>query len=200
MTAMHRERRDGIALQYNAPVTLTFALLSLLAIALGELTDGWTTQNLFCFFKTSTKDIMLWPRAILHVLGNTDLTTCTGNLIVLLVVGPAAEERFGSAKVLFAVLLTAAAGALIAWFLFPKATIMGASGVLFMMMVLASFACAHHGAIPITLLLVLALFLGSEVLRAVTGSAGLSELTHIAGGGVGILLGLLFNRKRAAAA
>ena len=193
---MDREHRDGVRLQYNAPVTLSFALLSLRAIALGELTDGWTTQNLFCFFKSSPDDWLMWPRAVLHVLGNTDLTTCTGNLIVLLVVGPAAEERFGSVKVLFAVLLTAVAGALIMWYLFPKATIMGASGVLFMMMVLASFACARSGAIPITLLLVLVLFLGSEVLRAVTGSAGLQELTHIAGGGVGILLGLLFNRRR----
>ena len=193
---MDREHRDGVRLQYNAPVTLTFALLSLLAIALGELTDGWTTQNLFCFFKSSPNDWLTWPRAVLHVLGSTDLTTCTGNLIVLLVVGPAAEERFGSVKVLFAVLLTAVAGALIMWYLFPKATIMGASGVLFMMMVLASFACARSGEIPITLLLVLVLFLGSEVLRAVTGSAGLQELTHIAGGGVGILLGLLFNRRR----
>ena len=49
---MNRERIDGLALQYNAPVTLTFALLSLLALAPNELTDGWTTQNLFCFFKS----------------------------------------------------------------------------------------------------------------------------------------------------
>ncbi len=193
---MDRERIDGITLKYNAPVTLTFALLSLLALALNELTDGWTTQNLFCFYKSALSDYLTYPRAVLHVLGNTSLTTCTGNIIVMLVVGPAAEERFGSAKVFFAVLLTALAGAAIMWFLFPDATIMGASGVLFMMMVLASFACARSGEIPITLLLVLVLFLGSEVLRAVTGSAGLQELTHIAGGGVGILLGLLFNRRR----
>ena len=34
------QRVDGINLKYNAPVTLTFALLSLLALALAELTDG----------------------------------------------------------------------------------------------------------------------------------------------------------------
>ena len=177
---MDRERIDGITLKYNAPVTLTFALLSLLALALNELTDGWTTQNLFC--------------SVLHVLGNTSLTTCTGNIIVLLVVGPAAEERFGSAKVFFAVLLTALAGAAIMWFLFPEATIMGASGVLFCMMMLASFASMRGGAIPITLILVIILYLGSEVLQAVSGEAGLPELTHIAGGVVGLLLGLVFSR------
>lgn len=191
---MDRERIDGITLKYNAPVTLTFALLSLLALALGELTDGWTTQNLFCFYKSSLSDYLTYPRAILHVLGNTSLTTCTGNVIVLLVIGPAAEERFGSAKVLTAVLLTAIAGALIMWFLFPDATLMGASGVLFMMMVLASFASMRGGAIPITLILVLILYLGSEVVQAISGQAGLQELTHIAGGVVGTLLGFAFSR------
>ena len=86
-------------------------------------------------------------------------------------------------------LLTAIAGALIMWFLFPEATIMGASGVLFCMMMLASFASVRRGAIPITLILVIILYLGSEVLQAVTGTAGLTELTHIAGGVVGLLLG-----------
>lgn len=191
---MDRERIDGITLKYNAPVTLTFALLSLLALALGELTDGWTTQNLFCFYKSALTDYLTYPRAVLHVLGNTSLTTCTGNVIVLLVIGPAAEERFGSAKVLTAVLLTAIAGALIMWFLFPDATLMGASGVLFMMMVLASFASMRGGAIPITLILVLVLYLGSEVVRAISGEAGLQELTHIAGGVVGMLLGFAFSR------
>ena len=191
---MDRERIDGITLKYNAPVTLTFALFSLLALALNELTDGWTTQNLFCFYKSALSDYLTYPRAVLHVLGNTSLTTCTGNIIVMLVVGPAAEERFGSAKVFFAVLLTALAGAAIMWFLFPDATIMGASGVLFCMMMLASFASMRGGAIPITLILVIILYLGSEVLQAVSGAAGLPELTHIAGGVVGLLLGLVFSR------
>ena len=194
---MDRERIDGITLRYNAPVTLTFALLSLLALALGELTDGWTTQNLFCFYKSALTDYLTYPRAVLHVLGNTSLTTCTGNIIVMLVVGPTAEERFGSAKVFVAVLLTAIAGAAIMWFLFPDATIMGASGVLFCMMLLASFASMRGGAIPITLILVIILYLGSEVLQAVTGTAGLPELTHIAGGVVGLLLGFAFSRGAA---
>ena len=194
---MEQERIDGITLKYNAPVTLTIALLSLLALALNELTDGWTTQNLFCFYKSALTDYLTYPRAVLHILGNTSLTECTANIIILLVVGPAAEERFGSAKVLFAVLATAIAAALIMWFLFPTSAIMGASGVLFMMMVLASFASMRGGAIPITLILVLILFLGSEVLQAVTGDAGLQELTHIAGGVVGMVLGFAFSRRSA---
>lgn len=194
---MNRERTDGVALQYNAPVTLTFALLSLLALALAELTDGWTTKHLFCFYKSPLSDWLTYVRGALHVLGGSDLTTSTGNLIILLVAGPAAEERFGSWKVLIGVLLTAAVSAAVMWHLFPSSVLMGAGGVLLMMLVLASFASARAGSVPVTLLLVLVLFLGSEVLRAVTGSAGIQDLTHIVGGAVGLLIGLLFGRRGA---
>ena len=71
---------------------------------------------------------------------------------------------------------------------------MGASGVLFCMMLLTSFASMRGGAIPITLILVIILYLGSEILQAVTGTAGLQELTHIAGGVVGLVLGFAFSR------
>lgn len=40
-------KKRSITILYNSPVILTFALLSLLALGLGKLTDGWTTQNLF---------------------------------------------------------------------------------------------------------------------------------------------------------
>ena len=68
-----------------------------------------------------------------------------------------------------------------------------------MLMVLASFASVRGGYIPLTLLLVLVLYLGSEILQAVTGTAGLSELTHIAGGAVGVLLGLVYSHSARAA-
>ena len=40
-------KRSNIHLQYNAPVTLTFFFLSLASLALGHLTNGWTTHHLF---------------------------------------------------------------------------------------------------------------------------------------------------------
>ena len=191
---MDRERLDGITLKYNAPVTLTLALLAMLALALGELTNGWTTQNLFSFYKSSPSDYLTYPRAILHVLGSTDLTVCTANIILLLVIGAAAEERFGSAKVLTAVLITAVVCALIVWLRYPDSSIMGMRSLLFMLMVLAGFACAGRGSVPITLLLILLLFIGREVVEIVSNGINLQTLTDIVGGAVGAMLGLAFSR------
>ena len=89
---------------------------------------------------------------------------------MLLVVGPTAEERFGGKRILLAIALTALVTGLVLWFFFPNSALMGASGVVFMLIVLASFAGMRTGTIPLTLILVLILYLGSEIFQAVTGT------------------------------
>lgn len=88
-------KKHSITILYNSPVILTFALLSLLALGLGKLTDGWTTQNLFCVYRSSLTDWLTYPRFFLHVLGHPDFAAYCSNIVMLLVVGPTAEERFG---------------------------------------------------------------------------------------------------------
>ena len=185
-------KKRSITILYNSPVILTFALLSLLALALGKLTGGWTTQNLLCVYRSPLTD----PRFFLHVLGNPDFAACCTNIVIMLAVGPMAEERFGSKRLLLAIAVTALVTGLVLWFFFPNAALMGASGVVFMLIVLASFAGVRGGTIPLTLILVLALYLGGEIVQAVTGEAGLQQLTHIAGGVVGVIFGFWSSRGK----
>lgn len=189
-------KKRSITILYNSPVILTFALLSLLALALGKLTSGWTTQNLFCVYRSPLTDLLTYPRFFLHVLGNPDFAACCTNIVIMLAVGPMAEERFGSKRLLFAIAVTALVTGLVLWFFFPNAALMGASGVVFMLIVLASFAGVRGGTIPLTLILVLALYLGGEIVQAVTGEAGLQQLTHIAGGVVGVIFGFWSSRGK----
>lgn len=189
-------KKRSITILYNSPVILTFALLSLLALALGKLTGGWTTQNLFCVYRSPLTGLLTYPRFFLHVLGNPDFAACCTNIVIMLAVGPMAEERFGSKRLLFAIAVTALVTGLVLWFFFPNAALMGASGVVFMLIVLASFAGVRGGTIPLTLILVLALYLGGEIVQAVTGEAGLQQLTHIAGGVVGVIFGFWSSRGK----
>ena len=189
-------KKRSITILYNSPVILTFALLSLLALALGKLTGGWTTQNLFCVYRSPLTDLLTYPRFFLHVLGNPDFAACCTNIVIMLAVGPMAEERFGSKRLLLAIAVTALVTGLVLWFFFPNAALMGASGVVFMLIVLASFAGMRGGTIPLTLILVLALYLGGEIVQAVTGEAGLQQLTHIAGGVVGVIFGFWSSRGK----
>lgn len=180
-------------LQYNAPVTLTFALISLGALLLGKFTDGWTTTYLFSVWHSSLADILTYPRFVLHVLGHADYSHYIANMMMILVVGPGLEEKYGSKNMLSAIIITALVSGLVHWFLFPGTMLLGASGIVFMMIVMASLAGMRDGRIPITLILVLVLYLGGEFVDGVTLKDNVSQLTHIIGGICGAVLGL---RKR----
>ena len=180
-------------LQYNAPVTLTFALVSLAALLLGKLTNGWTDTYLFSVWHSSLSDILTYPRFFLHVLGHVDYDHYIANMMMILVVGPGLEEKYGSRNLLSAIVITAFVSGLVYWFLFPGSMLMGASGIVFMMIVMASLAGMRDGGIPITLILVLVLYLGNEVVDGVVLKDNVSQLTHVIGGVCGAVLGL---RKR----
>ena len=180
-------------LQYNSPVVLTFALISLVALWLGKLTDGWTTQYLFSVWHSSLADILTYPRMFLHVLGHTDYSHYIANMMMILVVGPSLEEKYGSRNLLNAIVITALVSGIIHWAFFPGSALLGASGIVFMMIVMASLAGMRDGCIPITLILVLILYLGGEVVDGIMLSDNVSQLTHIVGGICGAFLGL---RKR----
>ena len=185
--------RKLFRLQYNSPVVLTFALVSLLALWLGKLTNGWTTQYLFSVWHSSLADILTYPRMFLHVLGHTDYNHYIANMMMVLVVGPGLEEKYGSRNLLSAILITALVSGVVHWAFFPGSALLGASGIVFMMIVMASLAGMRDGCIPITLILVLVLYLGGEIVDGIMLSDNVSQLTHIIGGVCGAFLGL---RKR----
>lgn len=182
-----------IRLQYNSPVVLSFALVSLGALLLGKLTNGWTTTYLFSVWHSSLTDILTYPRFILHVLGHTDFNHYIANMMMILVVGPGLEEKYGSMNLLSAIVFTALVSGLVHWIFFPGTALLGASGIVFMMIVMASLAGMRDGYIPITLILVLVLYLGNEIVDGIVLSDNVSQLTHIIGGICGAFMGL---RKR----
>lgn len=177
-------------LQYNSPVVLSFALISLIALWLGKLTNGWTTQYLFSVWHSSLADILTYPRMVLHVLGHADYSHYIGNMMMILVVGPGLEEKYGSRSLLSAIVITALVSGIVHWVFFTDSALLGASGIVFMMIVMASLAGMRDGYIPITLILVLVLYLGGEVLDGITLKDNVSQLTHIVGGICGAFLGM----------
>ena len=181
-------------IHYNAPVILTFALLSLGVLVVGALTGGWTTSRFFCIYRAPLSDPLTYVRMVGHVLGHGDYAHYLGNMMLLLVVGPPLEEKYGSRKLLFCILVTALVSGLVQFVLFPGTALLGASGIVFMMIVLSSLAGMKEGSIPLTLILVVILYLGGEVIDALTVRDSVSQLTHIVGGACGAALG--FGMKR----
>lgn len=179
-----------VRLQYNSPVVLTFALVSFGALMLGIVTDGWTTAKLFSVYRSSLADPLTYPRFVLHVLGHSGYSHYIGNMMMILVVGPPLEEKYGSSSLLWAIFLTALVSGLVQWLFFPSTALLGASGIVFMMIVMASLSGMKDGYIPITLILVLVLYIGGEIVDGVMLSDNVSQLTHIIGGVCGAFMGL----------
>ena len=94
-------------LQYNSPVILSFFLLSLLALLLGYVTGGRSTALVFSVYRFPWKNVLGYVRLFGHVLGHADWQHFIGNMLLLLVVGPPLEEKYGSRALLVGILVTA---------------------------------------------------------------------------------------------
>lgn len=189
-------KRPTLKLSYNAPVSLTFAILSLAALILGSITNGWTTVNLFSVYKAPLADPLTWVRFFGHVLGHSGYAHYIGNIVLILVLGPNLEDRFGSWNVLWAILVTALISGVVQFVFFPGTMLLGASGIVFMMILLSSFGGVRNGVIPITLILVAVCYLGGELWDAIFVDDNVSQLTHIIGGLCGTVLGFALSGKK----
>ena len=186
-----------LVIRFNAPVVLTFALLSLAALILDGVTGGFTTSKLFCVYRSSLADFFTYVRFFGHVLGHADYSHYMSNMLLLLLIGPTLEEKYGSKTLLMTIAVTALVTGLVNFIFFPTTALLGASGVVFMMIVLSSFTEMKKDGIPVTLILVVIFYLGGEIMDGIRGDDSVSQLTHIVGGVCGMFFGFyLRGRKR----
>lgn len=185
-----------IVIRFNAPVILSFALLSLLALVLGNLTNGATTYRYFSVYRSSLSDPLTYIRFFGHVLGHADYDHYMGNMLLLLLVGPGIEEKYGHRTTALCIAVTALVTGLVQFIFFPATALLGASGIVFMMIVLSSFTEMGKEGIPITLILVVVFYLGGELMDGLTALDNVSQLTHIVGGICGLVFGFTIKKRR----
>ena len=184
-------------IKYNSPVVLTFAALSLISLILGGFSNGSTTHLLFLVYRAPLSDPFTYPRFFLHVLGHANFGHYIGNMLLLLVVGPQLEERFGSSSLLSAIIATAIISGLVQFLFFPHTALLGASGIVFMMIIMSTFLVYKRGTLPLTMILVFVLYIGGEVVKGVSQDDSISQLAHIIGGICGGIFGyILVSRKQ----
>lgn len=181
--------------ELSSPVTLGFALLSLMATLLHALTGGASTRTLFSVYRAPLSDPLFIPRLFLHVLGHADLTHLTANLGLMLVLGPPAEKRWGAVPFLLLILATALVTGLTHIALSPATLSLGASGVVYMLIILSASAGREGGKVPLTLILVAFIYLGQETANGVLRRDMISQLAHVSGGLCGVAFGLLLKKK-----
>ena len=179
-------------ISYNAPVILTFALICTAVFFIDSFTGG----NLMPYFAVGT-NLNAHPLTIFslfsHVLGHGSMEHLLGNMTFILLLGPIVEEKYGSGKTIFMIVLTALITGLINT-LFFSTGLLGASGIVFMLILLVSFTNMKDGKIPLTFILVALLFVGKEVLQSMQVDH-VSQAAHIIGGFCGSIFGFVSQRK-----
>ena len=185
-----------IKISFNSPVILGFTLFSLVALLLAQVTGGGTNDLFFSVYRAPLTDPLTWVRFFFFFLGHAGWQHFIGNIMLILVIGPLLEEKYGSGEVLFVILITAFVTGLLNFALFPQVQLLGASGVAFALILLSSFVSVKEGEIPLTFLLVAVIYIGGEVINGIFIRDSVSNLSHIAGGAVGAVLGVgLCGRK-----
>lgn len=185
-----------LVIRFNAPVILSFALLSALALLLGSLTNDATTYRYFSVYRAPLTDILTYVRFFGHVLGHSGYEHYMGNMLLLLLVGPGIEEKYGHRTTALCIAATALVTGLVQFVFFPDTVLLGASGIVFMMIVLSSFTEMGKEGIPFTLILVVIFYLGGELMDGLTAADSISQLTHIVGGLCGLVFGFSIKGRR----
>ena len=170
-------------------------MLCFVVTLIGELSGGRSTVEFFSVYRGALSDPLTYIRCFTHVLGHADFDHFISNTMFLLLVDPILEEKYGSAAMLKVILATAALTGVLHCLLWSNAALCGASGVVFACIILSSFAAVKDREIPLTLLLVVLLFLGKEVYSGIFIRHNVANLMNIFGGVIGCISGFLLNRK-----
>jgi len=193
-----------LRITYNAPVVLTLALACFVVYLLpGSFEDPKLDPHaLRTWFISYPKlgepyGARSYVGLFTHILGHANWQHLIGNLMMVLLIGPILEERHGSLSLLGMILVCAVVSGLFTAFMGGMS--IGASGIVFMMIILASTANIRGGDIPLTFIAIAILYLGGELYNAATAHDNVDHIGHLIGGAVGAVFGFFSAKPKKAA-
>ena len=189
------DRHSRIRITFNSPAVLVFVLACVAVQVLNVVTHGASNRLLFSTYRASLANPLTWLRCVTHVLGHADWSHLLNNMMLLLILGPMLEEKYGTKNLVFVMLATAIATAVVNMVFFPSVALLGASGIVFAMVLLASITSTDGHTIPLTFILVAVLYIGQQVYEGIFVADNISQMGHIVGGLVGTVLGFVVNRN-----
>src|SRR5690606_29257983 len=181
-------------LHYNSPVVLTFTLIAMLVLAFDPITNYTMISSIFVVIPNgSFLNPMTWVRIFGHIVAHANWEHLLSNFAIILLIGPILEEKYGSILLIIMIMFTALVTGVIVTIFFNEG-LLGASGVAFMMILPGSFTNSRAGKIPLTFILIAAIYLGRELVAAFSEDQ-ISQMAHIIGGVVGGLFGFMQRGK-----
>lgn len=186
--------KKRIRITFNSPVILSFVGVCLLALILDKITGGISTLKLFSVYRSSFLNPLTYVRLIGHVFGHAGWSHFINNIMMILILGPMLEEKYGSKDILLVILITAVVTGAFHMIFSPFTRLLGASGVVFAFILLSSLTSFDDGGIPVTFILVAIIYIGEQIYQLIAITSNVSNITHIIGGAVGATFGFVSNK------
>lgn len=193
---MEEKRQHRFRITFNSPVVLSFVFLCFIATLLGVISKGHITKDFFMTRRSSLVNPLTYLRVFTHVLGHSGWTHFIGNMSYILLLGPMLEEKYGSKNMIEVIGITAVITSVLNMIFFSNIALCGASGVVFAFILLSSLTSFKEGEIPITFILVAAIYIGQQVYDAIAVNDNVSNLSHILGGVIGAASGFVYNKEQ----
>jgi len=146
-------------LTFNSPVVLIFSFVCAAIYLLSMVNVG---NNLFVVFPVWDMDNPAWYfRIFAHSMGHASMEHLMGNMAFILLLGPIVEEKYGAKNLIIMMVTTALITGLIQ-IMFFKSPLLGASGIVFMLILLVSLVNFKNKEIPLTFILIVVIYIGKE--------------------------------------
>jgi membrane associated rhomboid family serine protease len=178
-------------IKYNSPVILTYAIISICVLFF------FSYHFSVKYFSSPSHLSFVNPasffRLISYVTVHGSWGHLIGNLVIILLIGPLLEEKYRSDKLLIMILITAIATGLLNAMLFSNSLI-GGSGIAFMLILLGSFSNIRSKEIPLTFIIIAVLFIGKEI-ASILKVDQISQFSHLLGGFIGASYGFIKKGK-----
>ena len=171
----------------NSKVILTYFFISLIMLLLNNLTNK-KINKWFSSGRDSMLNIMTYIKMITHIFIHGNYNHFKNNFLYILLIGPMIEEKYGSINLLKMIIITSIITALIN-IIISKKNIMGASGIVYMLILLSSLVNIEAGKIPITLILIFFFYIITEIKDGLLKKDNISHLSHIVGAITGFIFG-----------
>ena len=127
-------------------------------------------------------------RFVTHALGHGNWAHLKGNLIFLLPIAMQVEMHY-KARVILPLMFITALSTGILQFIFVGTPLVGASGIVFLMIALSCYADNDAKRVPIDGTMVALMFVAFELYNMFFGADSVSQFAHLMGAGIGIAYG-----------
>jgi membrane associated rhomboid family serine protease len=188
------------AIHIDAPLTLTFAFVCVFVQMLSSMFGNGFVISYFAIHpwrNFNFRSPISYLQMITQIFGHGNWEHLTGNMINLLLVGPTCERVFGLYNLLKIIVWTAIASSMAHMGLGPSNAVqLGASGVVFMLILLNSLVEAKTGRIPLTFVCQICLWCNKEIVAQLFSNDNVSHIAHLSGAIVGTWAGYHFHGHR----